>query len=61
MTAAPTIAVGTKIGHWLVLSITGRSALCRCRCKEVRQISIAALEDGSSVSCGCSAISLPKN
>lgn len=54
MTAPPGIIPGQQIGHWQILSITGRTALCRCRCKQIRQVSIAALEDGSSVSCRCS-------
>ena len=49
-----TVAIDAQIGHWRVLSIAHRRALCRCRCGAVHEVSVAALEDGSSNSCGCS-------
>jgi hypothetical protein len=50
----PTIVSDQTFGHWRVLRIAHRRALCRCRCGRVHEVSVAALEDGSSVSCGCS-------
>ncbi len=57
----PTITVDAKVGHWRVLKIVHRRALCRCRCNAVREVAVSALEDGSSLSCGCSALSLKNN
>jgi hypothetical protein len=53
-----TITPDQTFGHWRVLRITYRRALCRCRCGAVHEVSIAALQDGSSASCGCSPRSL---
>jgi hypothetical protein len=52
-----TIAVDSKIGHWRVLSIAHRRALCRCDCGNVREVAIAALADGTSTSSACAALS----
>jgi hypothetical protein len=55
------ITVDMKVGHWRVLRVVHRRALCRCDCGSVREVAIAALEDKSSLSCGCSALSRPKD
>ncbi len=57
----PTIAVDAQIGHWRILSITHKRALCRCRCGTTREVSIDALQDGTSLSCGCAALSKDKS
>lgn len=46
-----------KFGHWQILSVAHRRAVCRCRCGEVREVATSALQDGSSTSCGCAAFS----
>ena len=61
MTGTTTIEVDSQVGCWRVLRIAHKRALCRCKCNSVHEVAIAALEDGTSLSCGCSAISLPKN
>jgi hypothetical protein len=61
MATTAIIAVDSEVGHWRVLRVTYRRALCRCRCGQVHEVAVAALEDGSSLSCGCSALSRPKN
>ena len=55
MPTSPTIAIDAKIGCWRVLRVVHRRALCRCDCGSVREVAIAALEDKSSLSCGCQA------
>ena len=42
-----------KFGHWELLSVANKRALCRCRCGSVHAVSLDALEDGSTSSCGC--------
>jgi hypothetical protein len=42
-----------KFGHWELLSVANKRALCRCRCGSVHEVSLDALEDGSTSSCGC--------
>ena len=53
----PKVPVGSKFGHWQILSTANRRALCRCKCGEIREVAVAALEDGSSISCGCAPLS----
>ncbi len=50
-----TVAIDNKFGAWVVIGIdaAGKRAGCRCACGRVQTISVAALEDGSSRSCGC--------
>jgi hypothetical protein len=49
------IDIGTRIGHWTIVAIQERLAICECRCKNIRAIFLAALVDGSAASsCGCS-------
>jgi hypothetical protein len=55
------ISAGQRIGHWLVIVVNGRRATVRCRCGQIREVALDALIDKSSVSCGCSPLSLPKN
>jgi hypothetical protein len=43
------VAIDAQIDHWRVLSAVPLS-----RCGAVHEVSVAALEDGSSNSCGCS-------
>lgn len=57
----PSIAPDQTFGHWRVLSIAHRRALCRCRCGQVHEVAIEVLEDGTSSSCGCAAPSRPAN
>ena len=52
-----TVAIDAVIGHWRILNIAHRRALCRCRCGQVREVAIAALADGTT-SCGCAPTSL---
>jgi hypothetical protein len=54
-----TISPGARIGAWEVLNVdaSGRQASCACVCKAVRIVSVAALLDGSSTSCGCRQLS----
>jgi hypothetical protein len=61
MTAPTTITPSQTVGHWQIISVAGRKALCRCRCGKINEVSVASLEDNSSVSCGCSPLSQPKN
>ena len=44
-----TIEVDTKIGDWRVLRVAHRRALCRCRCNQVHEVAVEALENGSSL------------
>jgi hypothetical protein len=53
-----TITIDANVGHWRILSLAHRRALCRCRCGAVHEVSVAALEDGTSRSCGCAPASL---
>jgi len=55
-----TVKVDDKVGAWRVLSIAYRRALCRCKCGTVCEVSLDALGDGTSVSCGCAA-TRPRN
>jgi hypothetical protein len=57
-----TIIPGAPVGHWLVLAVdaTGRRADCRCRCGTVREVSVAALVNGESTSCGCAPLTTPQ-
>jgi hypothetical protein len=57
MTDAITIGHDTRINHWTVAALDGRRAVCRCRCGNVRIISVAALKSGESTSCGCMPVS----
>jgi hypothetical protein len=57
-TEPTTIAVDSVIGHWRVLRVAHRRALCRCRCNSVHEVAVAALESGASTSCGCAPLSL---
>jgi hypothetical protein len=54
MTDTTGIEVDATFGHWRVLRVAHRRALCRCRCGQVHEVAIAALQDGTSTSCGCS-------
>jgi hypothetical protein len=49
----PTITTDAQIGRWRILTVVHRRALARCDCGTVREVAVAALEDGSSTSCGC--------
>jgi hypothetical protein len=42
-----------NFGHWELLAVANRRALCRCRCGSVHAVSLDALESGSTSSCGC--------
>ena len=59
-TAPSSIAIDSKVGHWQILKIVHRRALCRCDCGSTHEVAVAALEDGSSLSCGCHERSRPK-
>ena len=52
--SAPDLA-GRRFGSWTVLGAdpTGKRIVCRCACGRVRQVALAALELGESLSCGC--------
>lgn len=54
------IGVDAQIGHWRILNITHKRALARCRCGAVHEVSVAALEDGTSTSCGCARPTTPR-
>ena len=47
------IIPGMTFGAWTVIGAEGRRAWVLCQCETVRQIALAALENGSSLSCGC--------
>jgi hypothetical protein len=47
------IIAGVRVGHWRILSVTGRQTTCQCACHVVCVVAIAALKDGTSTSCGC--------
>lgn len=49
-----TIKTDDQVGHWRVLRLQHRRALCRCRCGTTSEVSLDALQDGTSTSCGCS-------
>ena len=57
----PTIEVDQTFGHWRVVRLAHRRALCRCRCGQVHEVAIESLTSGESTSCGCSEASRPKN
>lgn len=50
---------GKELGAWTVMSTdaSGKRAICRCACNAVQWIAVEALADGSSTSCGCTALS----
>ena len=54
MPEMPTVTIDQKFGHWRVVCVTFRRALCRCRCGQVHEVSVDALTSGESTSCGCS-------
>lgn len=60
-TATPTITAGQRVGHWLVIVVNDRRATVRCRCGKINEVALDALIDKSSVSCGCSPLSIPKS
>ena len=53
------VTVDMKIGDWRVLRVAHRRALCMCRCGTTCEVSLDALLDRTSRSCGCS--SRPEN
>ena len=55
-----TVEVDQKFGHWRVVRVTFRRALCRCRCGQVHEVAVDSLTSGESTSCGCSEASRPK-
>jgi hypothetical protein len=59
----PTTIIKTddKVGHWRVLRVVHRRALCQCRCGVTHEVSVDVLASGESTSCGCSPLSKPKN
>ena len=38
-TSRSSITTDAKVGHWRVLRVVHRRALCRCRCSVVREVS----------------------
>ncbi len=55
-----TVEVDQTFGHWRVVRLSHRRALCRCRCGQVHEVSVDALTSGESTSCGCSTPSVQK-
>jgi hypothetical protein len=47
------IIPGMTFGAWTLIGAEGRRAWARCQCGTVRQMALEALQDGSSLSCGC--------
>ena len=54
MTENPTVEVDQTFGHWRVVRVVHRRALCKCRCGQVHEVSTESLTSGESTSCGCS-------
>lgn len=51
----PSILVGERYGHWIVLTRGGRYRhwLCRCICGLEKEVYSSNLRGGSSTNCGC--------
>ena len=51
------LAGGQTFGAWIVAKVdpSGKRALCVCACGMAREVGAAALLNGESVGCGCSA------
>jgi hypothetical protein len=47
--------MGKRFGHLLVVSVDrcGKRAACQCACARVVTVAVAALEAGTTRSCGC--------
>lgn len=51
--------IGKQYGRWTVLSFSHRASgkrqmyVCKCACGTVRPVSIAAIKNGHTISCGC--------
>ena len=48
------ISAGQQIYSWTVIAVNGRAAVVRCRCKEIRTVTVDLLIEGHCTSCGCS-------
>jgi hypothetical protein len=53
MITAATIAPGNRIHHWMIIAINGRRVTARCRCNQIRIVTIEDLLSGVRGSCGC--------